>query len=203
MTHLCIKYDWGCDKILENKKSLFDTCTIVFDICVYWWDWSLNGWHTFCTINERHLCRYNGTWNSAVLFYLDEDCETNCGLWWTESYGQWGMHWFQIQQSQVWNRFIPDSSQVSCRSTTSRCSGLSKAGQFHHVHLPKKWYKNDKNKSAKTWACYMQFTVIVRVWLYWMLIPATFGRSWQGSTRLVIMVVSVVTVSNSTSVSID
>ena len=71
------------------------------------------------------------------------------------------------------------------------------------TYIYQKLYKNDKNKSAKTWACYMHFTVIVRVWLYWMLIPATFGKSWQGSTRLVIMVVSVVPVSNSTSVSID
>ena len=147
---------------------------------------ALGSWWMAYIILHHKWTSFAPLWRHGKLhgsFVLEKDCERNCRLWKTDSYGKWGINWFQIGKIQVWNSFIPDSSQVSCRSTTSRCSVLSKVGQVLYVHLPKSYFKTAKIKAQNTWAVYMQYTVIVRVWLYWILIPATFGSSWQGSTN--------------------
>ena len=75
-------YSWAhmWQIIHHTKMSPIDTCTIVFDIVLCWWDCSLGGWHTlFCTINNRSLCCNKGTCKFAPLPYMDGDGETNDG----------------------------------------------------------------------------------------------------------------------------
>ena len=65
-------------RIHDSKMSQIGTCTIAFDIFLYWWYWSLGGRHTlFCTTNNHLLRRHKGTGNYVSFLYLDEEGETN------------------------------------------------------------------------------------------------------------------------------
>ena len=76
--HLDYEHTDTCDKesMIPRWQDVIDRHStpvkLCFDIFLYWWEWSLGGWHTlFCTTSNRWLRHHKATCNNAALHYLD------------------------------------------------------------------------------------------------------------------------------------